>query len=343
MSTETVAARMGAGVYAKPLEDTCIEYGIVTALQKSHFLGQVAHESDSFRTAREYASGAAYEGRKDLGNTQPGDGKRFRGRGLIQVTGRSNYLQCSLHFFGDDRLLRNPEILEQPEYAARCAGWYWQSRGLNKWADQDNLREITRRINGGYNGLADREKKTAQAKRLFDELLAQNTPAGAGARSWPIPPAPKPTPAMTSSNPIDSRSLEDLEPKTRALAKRFVEEAERAGFRVLVYSTFRNAAKQAQLYNQGRTAPGKVVTNARPGYSWHNFRRAFDFVPLTKTGAADWGNLSAYNTLGALGKSLGLTWGGDFKSLVDRPHFEYTGGLTLAKARAKYGNEAPKE
>ena len=171
MSTETVAARMGAGVYALPLERTCISYGIDTTLRKAHFLGQVAHESDGFRTAREYASGAAYEGRLDLGNTRPGDGRRFRGRGLIQITGRANYRACSHHLFGDDRLLDSPELLEIPEWAARCSGWYWQSRRLNVWADLDDVRQVTRRINGGLNGLADRIRRTEQAKALFAEMV----------------------------------------------------------------------------------------------------------------------------------------------------------------------------
>lgn len=172
MSTETVAAQMGAGKYALPLERTCIEFGIATPLQKSHFLGQVAHESDDFRTAREYASGAAYEGRKDLGNTQAGDGRKFRGRGLIQVTGRANYLNCSVARYGDDRLLYAPELLEEPDNAAWCAGWYWSSRNLNRWAEQDNIREVTRRINGRYNGLDDRIAKTARAKALFAQLVS---------------------------------------------------------------------------------------------------------------------------------------------------------------------------
>lgn len=167
VSTETVAAAMGAGKYAQPLEDACIRFGIVTALQKAHFLPQVAHESDGFRTATEYASGRAYEGRKDLGNTEPGDGVRFKGRGLIQLTGRANYAAYSQDVYGDDRCVRDPHMVAELPDAAMVAGWYWQKRGLNRLADRDDVEAVTRRINGGTNGLADRKRRLAHAKKLF--------------------------------------------------------------------------------------------------------------------------------------------------------------------------------
>lgn len=167
VSTETVAAKMGAGKYAKPLEDACIRFGIVTALQKAHFLAQVAHESDGFRTATEYASGAAYEGRTDLGNVRPGDGRRFRGRGLIQLTGRANYETYSQAIYGDPRCVDHPETVAELPDAAVVAGWFWEKKGLNALADKDDVVAVTKRINGGRNGLEDRQRRLAQAKKLF--------------------------------------------------------------------------------------------------------------------------------------------------------------------------------
>ena len=169
MSTETVAAKMGAGKYAQPLEDACIRFGIVSALEKSHFLAQVAHESDGFKTATEYASGAAYEGRKDLGNTQPGDGKRFKGRGLIQVTGRANYRTYSLWKYGDERAVLNPAMLAELPDAVDAAGWYWTVARpkIPGMARADDLVAVTKAINGGRNGLINRGERLAQAKKLF--------------------------------------------------------------------------------------------------------------------------------------------------------------------------------
>lgn len=172
MSTETVAAGMGAGRYAKPLEDACIRFGIVTTLQKAHFLAQVAHESDGFRTTVEYASGQAYEGRRDLGNTEPGDGVRFKGRGLIQLTGRYNYTAYSRAMHGDYRCVRNPGMLAELPDAALAAGWYWQVNAINPLADADNLEAVTRAINGGLNGLEQRRGYLRLAKRLFSEMAA---------------------------------------------------------------------------------------------------------------------------------------------------------------------------
>lgn len=126
------------------------------------FLAQIGHESGSLVYTKELGGEkylSKYEGRKDLGNTQPGDGVKFAGRGLIQVTGRANYAKASQALFGDDRLLRTPELLEQPEWASKSAAWYWTTRNLNALADQDRFTDITRAINGGTNGLEDRKAR----------------------------------------------------------------------------------------------------------------------------------------------------------------------------------------
>jgi len=136
-----------------------------TPLRKCHFLAQIGHESGELRYREEIASGSAYEGRRDLGNTQPGDGRRFKGRGLIQNTGRHNYTEYDDYRGLGGLLLREPErIAMDPELCCDVAGWYWDTRNLNRFADQDNLRAITRRINGGYNGLRDRQRLLYLAK-----------------------------------------------------------------------------------------------------------------------------------------------------------------------------------
>lgn len=135
---------------------------INTRLRIAAFLAQIGHESGSLVYSKEIGGQiyfAKYDGRKDLGNTQQGDGVRFCGRGLIQITGRANYGRASQALFGDDRLLKNPELLEQPEWAAKSAVWYWSTRNLNALADQDRFTDITRAINGGTNGLEDRKAR----------------------------------------------------------------------------------------------------------------------------------------------------------------------------------------
>jgi len=132
------------------------KYDVDTFLRVCHFLAQAAHESASFRTLEEYASGAAYEGRKDLGNVNKGDGVRYKGRGIFQLTGRANYRQMSKILNVD--LENNPELAETPEISVLTALEYWKTRGLNRWADANDIVTITKRINGGTNGLSDRRK-----------------------------------------------------------------------------------------------------------------------------------------------------------------------------------------
>lgn len=141
------------------------EFDLSSELRQAHFIAQIAHESDGFKTTVEYASGAAYEGRRDLGNKEPGDGVRFKGRGLIQLTGRANYRQASAALGVD--FVSNPDAAAQFPHAIRIAGWYWKTRKLNLLADRDDEIAITRKINGGERGLADRRRYLALAKRAL--------------------------------------------------------------------------------------------------------------------------------------------------------------------------------
>lgn len=146
-----------AAEIAPHLNQAMTEAGITTPGRQAAFIAQVAHESGNFKYSEEIASGRAYEGRRDLGNTQPGDGERFKGRGYIQLTGRSNYAAAGKALGLD--LVNNPSLAARPENAARIAAWFWNSRGLNAKADAGDFNGITRSINGGYNGKADRDRR----------------------------------------------------------------------------------------------------------------------------------------------------------------------------------------
>jgi putative chitinase len=144
------------------------EEGVVTPRRQAAFLAQLAVESGELRYFRELASGEAYEGRANLGNTQPGDGVRYKGRGPIQLTGRANY-RAAGRALGLP-LEERPELVERPEVGFRVAAWFWGSRGLNPLADagtEEAFREITRRINGGYNGLETRLRYWRRAREVF--------------------------------------------------------------------------------------------------------------------------------------------------------------------------------
>ncbi|WNG52940.1 glycoside hydrolase family 19 protein [Archangium minus] len=141
--------------YQPYLNAAMVEADINTPKRQAAFLAQLAHESDQLRSMEERNSGADYEGRKDLGNTHPGDGKRYKGRGPIQLTGRTNY-RAAGKALGID-LENNPKRAADPDVGFRTAAWFWKSRNLNSYADAGNFREVTRRVNGGYNGLASRE------------------------------------------------------------------------------------------------------------------------------------------------------------------------------------------
>ncbi len=147
-----------SAVFAPTLDS----YDINTQLRIAHFMGQVTHECAGFRTTEEFASGAAYEGREDLGNSNPGDGKRYKGRGLIQLTGRANYRKIGALL--DLPLENQPELAAEPVNSLKIACEYWKSRNINSAADRDDLVKATRLVNGGLNGLEDRRNYLQKAK-----------------------------------------------------------------------------------------------------------------------------------------------------------------------------------
>jgi putative chitinase len=184
----TCASTMNAQKFMQFINDTCTRFDISTPIRQLCFLAQVGHESGSLFFTEELASGAAYEGRRSLGNIKPGDGIRFKGRGLIQITGRSNY-KAAGDALGAD-LINNPALLggknvnvctaEQLKNAALSAGWYWNGRKLNAIADMINIAKpidtgtnlanfilITRKINGGTNGLHDRLNRYKNGVKFF--------------------------------------------------------------------------------------------------------------------------------------------------------------------------------
>ncbi|MPQ67121.1 MULTISPECIES: glycoside hydrolase family 19 protein [unclassified Pseudomonas] len=186
-----------AGVFVPVLNTAMNAYQIVTTQRVAAFLAQAGHESGQLRSVVENLNYGAqalvatwpsrftpdlaaqvarqpeqianivYASRMDNGDASSGDGWNYRGRGLIQITGRSNYRQCSLGLFGDERLLQQPELLEQPQWAAESAAWFWEQQGLNALADADQFNSITRKINGGLNGLEDRLQLWARARAVL--------------------------------------------------------------------------------------------------------------------------------------------------------------------------------
>lgn len=151
--------------YLPFIQQAMTEFDITSYWREAAFLAQLAHESGELRYMEEIASGAAYEGRANLGNTQPGDGKRFKGRGPIQLTGRANYTKYG-QLLGLD-LVNEPTIAATKEVGFRIAGQFWKLNGLNELADQQQFKAITKRINGGYNGLDDRIKYYECAKKVL--------------------------------------------------------------------------------------------------------------------------------------------------------------------------------
>lgn len=159
--------------------------------------------------------------------------------------------------------------------------------------------------------------------------------SGAAAPADKEPAAPMPPSVSSSSGGSSSEGrIALLEPQIQPLARKLLADAKAQGLDLIVTQGLRTMAEQQALYDQGRTTPGNIVTNAKPGSSWHNFGLAFD-VAVVVNGKPTWPNDAAlWKRIGDIGKAAGLVWGGDFKSFVDMPHFEYHPGLTLEQARA---------
>ncbi len=154
--------------YLPFIQQAMQEFEITSYLREAAFLAQLAHESGSLRYMEEIASGKEYEGRKDLGNIQLGDGVRYKGRGSIQLTGRINYKTYG-DLLGVD-LISDPALAATKEIAFRIAGQFWKSHGLNELADRQEFKRITKQINGGYNGLEDRLKFYERAKKVLHKI-----------------------------------------------------------------------------------------------------------------------------------------------------------------------------
>ncbi|OZE04320.1 hypothetical protein CH249_25635 [Rhodococcus sp. 05-2255-3B1] len=180
-----------------------IQAGCTTVLRVTMWCSQIGHESGGLKWMEEIADGSAYEWRKDLGNTQPGDGRRFKGRGPIQVTGRFNYARLSqwAHSKGyvdsPSKFVDEPTLLSRPDYGFLGAVWYWTAaRNMNAFADAENLVGATQAVNGGQNGIDDRRKFYYRALALGDALLPQEDDManaadvqeqllGPGGKGWP--------------------------------------------------------------------------------------------------------------------------------------------------------------
>ena len=155
-----------ASQWLEHIHKAMAKYEINTDLRRAHFLAQIGHESGGLYYVRELASGKAYEGRTDLGNIQLGDGVKYKGRGLIQITGRANYKACGDALGVNFEL--TPALLETKDNASMSAAWYWNLKKLNVLADADDIIKITKKINGGTNGLNDRKTRLLIAKAAFN-------------------------------------------------------------------------------------------------------------------------------------------------------------------------------
>ena len=179
---ESLAQRKIVFALADRMAPVLADYAIDTPLRIAHFMAQITHECAGFRTTQEFASGEAYEGRADLGNTEPGDGPRYKGRGLLQLTGRHNYRRYG-GLMGLP-LEDQPALAADPVTSLRIACVYWQDHDINPLCDADDLLAVTRKVNGRLNGLEDRQACLARAKRAV--ALRWAAGVGAGQAAGPV-------------------------------------------------------------------------------------------------------------------------------------------------------------
>ena len=173
--------RICSGVYRKNLDSFvrdfnrwAAEFGVTTPLRAAHFIGQVLHESGCLRYTEEIASGKAYEWRQDLGNVYKGDGVRFKGRGYIQLTGRTNYVNFNASDCCTEDVVAHPEKVAKFPLNQIASMWFWERNGLSAIADQDNgqntaevCKKVTKRVNGGLNGYSERFYYLRRFKKEF--------------------------------------------------------------------------------------------------------------------------------------------------------------------------------
>lgn len=230
------------------LNEQLAAYGINNYLRISHFLAQAAHESAGFKVLEEYASGGAYEGRKDLGNTQAGDGKRYKGRGIFQLTGRANYRALGQKLGID--LENNPALAAVPINSIKIACEYWNSRGISALADKDDVVAVTKKINGGTNGLEDRKIYLSKAKSIIPKSISL-----VQAKT-----ADKPPVAPTSAINVVVAKKGDKSPYVADLQQMLVKK----GATIKVDGDFGPATESAVRFfqvNNGLNATGSIDTN----------------------------------------------------------------------------------
>ena len=290
-----------------PLNATMDEFGITTPKRQAAFLAQLAHESGSLRYVEEIASGAAYDNRADLGNTRPDaialaelagttPGRYYKGRGLIQITGYDNYLACSRALLRDDSLTKNPAMLERADLACRSAGWYWDSRRLNAFADAGAFETITRKINGGLNGQADR---LAHYQRALSVLEGGDS---APTESGPFP--EQPVQGETVVAPFIAAAIPSLIQAAPALIRLFgnSEQAEKNAKAAEV------AVEIAKAVTETPTAEGAVAAMQADPELANTYARAVAAQWYELAGEAGGGGIAGARQADQAAMQQGKTW-----------------------------------
>lgn len=199
-----------AQTYIDGINQAMVQFGITEWSDVCMFIAQILEESGGLNYTTELASGQAYEGRRDLGNTQPGDGVKYKGRGLIQCTGRALY-QLLSQALGVD-FINHPELLATSPYCCLSAGWYWKYRNISSLTGPNNesaFEAVTRRINGGLNGLEMRQQFWRKAQQVIPQPKPAANPAPEPVQVAPTPDAAQ-TPAQTAPSLPESPGPQSL-------------------------------------------------------------------------------------------------------------------------------------